>query len=65
MPLTVFLLDYCLRYPAMSMTAVAAAETETLTSIDRDYDPDSTFSSPAARKEIVKGSLGSKLGQLG
>lgn len=64
-PLTVFLLDYCIRYPACSIQDVAANELETITmSVDRDYDPNSTFRSTSA-KDAVKAELAIGLGSLG
>jgi len=59
-PLTVFLLDYCIRYPASSIKDVAANELETMTSVDRDFDPNSTL-----RKEDLKAELTGGLGSLG
>ena len=37
MPLTVFTLDYCIRYPAASVTDVAARE---LATVERSLDED-------------------------
>ncbi len=61
-PLTVFLLDYCIRYPTNSLTDVAANELEVISSIDRDFE---SPASPAATKEKVKVQMNSQLGQLG
>lgn len=38
MPLTVFTLDYCIRYPACSVTDVAARELATVSVADYDDD---------------------------
>ena len=38
MPLTVFALDYCIRYPACSMTDVAARELLTVSVSDFDEE---------------------------
>jgi predicted PurR-regulated permease PerM len=68
-PLTVFLLDYCIRYPTITLTDVAANELEVISSIDRDFEPQSPAVAVAAKetatKEKVKVQMGSQLGQLG
>lgn len=43
MPLTVFTLDYCIRYPACSVTDVAAKELATVSV--SDYDDDVVYDS--------------------
>lgn len=43
MPLTVFTLDYCIRYPACSVTDVAARELATVSV--SDYDDDLVYDS--------------------
>ena len=64
MPLTVFLLDYCIRYPAASMTDVATNELEIISSVDQEYG--GRHEQPAvATKEKVKVQMGKELGQLG
>ncbi len=65
-PLTVFLLDYCIRYPTVSMTDVAATELEVISSLDREYEaPNTSHNKAAYGKEVTKVQMGSQLGQLG